>query len=130
VAVAEDRFVIRALCLLAGLTAAGCAHHRNQSAYAPPLAPPVYPQPQQPVAFPAPPAMVPGQPVMAAPAMMAAPPMMAPGFPPAAAAAPLPTGGGFVAALPDGSCPPCEASGVMPVGYEGSMQTPPCPPGP
>jgi len=128
--------VIRALCLLSGLAAVGCAHHRNQSAYAPPLAPPAYPQPQQPVAFPAPPAVVPGQPVMAAPAMMApppgvaAPPMMAaPGFP-AAAAAPLVTGAGFVAALPDGSCPPCEASGVIPAGFDGTMQTPPCPPGP
>jgi hypothetical protein len=120
--------VIRALCVLAGLAAVGCAHHRNQSAYAPPLAPPVYPQPQQPVAFPAPPS---APPMMVAPPMMAAPPMMvAPGFPPQAAAAAAAPAGGFVTALPDGSCPPCEASGAIPVGYDGTIQTPPCPAGP
>jgi hypothetical protein len=124
--------VIRALCLAASLAACGCAHHRNQSAYAPPLAPPVYPQPQlagQPVAFPAPPGAVPAAPVMGAPVM--APPGYAPAVAPGAAAPAMPVmpSAGVVPALPDGSCPPCEGSATVPVAYEGAMQSPPCPPG-
>jgi hypothetical protein len=117
--------VIRVLYLVAVFMGVGCAHHRNsQSAYAPPLAPPVYPQPQmatQPVVYPA----APGAPVMAAP--MYAPPAgaaVAPAAPPGMAAA------GVVPASADGSCPPCEGSGAIPVVYEGAMQTPPCPSGP
>jgi hypothetical protein len=126
--------VTKTLCLFAALAACGCAHHKaNQYAYAPPLAPPVYPQPQtaaQPVAYPAP-AVVPA-PGMAAPVM----PPVAPGMvgPPAAAVGPpVMTVAGEVPALADGSCPPCNAGGAsmaVPVGYEGAMQSPPCPPGP
>lgn len=118
----------RFVCLFMGLACIGCAHHKNnQSAYAPPLAPPVYPQPQmttQPVVYPAAPVAAPGAPVMAAPVY--APPagaIVAPANPPAMASS------GVVPAMADGSCPPCEGSGAMPVVYEGAMQSPPCPPG-
>lgn len=93
------------LCLAAG----GCAHHQNQYAYAPPLAPPVYPQPQ-PVAAPV--APHPTQPgVMPAPAVPATMPAM-----PSAAVE---------------CCPPLGAGEVMatPVVYQ-EGQMPPCPPGP
>jgi hypothetical protein len=87
----------------------GCAHHQaNQYAYAPPLAPAVYPQPQtaaQPVAFAAPAGAV-----APMPATAAAPP-----------AAPVAAG--------DPCCPPLDGATAMPVVYE-SGQTPPCPPGP
>jgi len=96
-------FVI-GLCLAAG----GCAHQQNQYAYAPPLAPPVYPQPQ-PVAAPA--APYPTQPGV---------------MPPAAVPAAVP-------AMPSAAvecCPPLVAGEVMatPVVYE-EGQMPPCPPG-
>ncbi|MDA1202457.1 MAG: hypothetical protein O3C39_12320 [Planctomycetota bacterium] len=111
-----------AICLIPCFLAAGCAHHRaNQYAYAPPLAPPVYPQPQaaaQPVAYPSPPVVQPG---------VAAPPMVS-GVPPAAAAPVMPTAG-VVPAMPDGSCPPCNTGcegGAVPVVYEETMQTTPC----
>jgi hypothetical protein len=126
--------VTKTLCLAAMLAACGCAHHKaNQYAYAPPLAPPVYPQPQtaaQPVAYPAP-AVVPS-PVMAAPTMPPGAPGVV-GTPAAAAAGPVMTVAGEVPALADGSCPPCNAGGAgmaVPVVYEGAMQSPPCPPGP
>ncbi len=89
----------------------GCAHHRaDPYAYAPPLAPPVYPQPQpptQPVVYPAPPGTLPAT-VPAAPGPMAA------------AAAPAVE-----------CCPPLGEGAVVatPVVYE-SDQTAPCPPGP
>jgi hypothetical protein len=35
-----------------------------------------------------------------------------------------------IPALPDGSCPPCQTSGGLPGGYDGTVQTVPCPPGP
>ena len=97
----------------------GCAHHKaNQYAYAPPLAPPVYPQPQAttPMVAAAPvaaPGGVGGP--MVAPAMMAAPGMgqTVPG---------QPFGG-------DPCCAPMEGGGV-PVVYESADQTPQCPPGP
>jgi hypothetical protein len=112
--------VKRTVCLAAALAACGCAHHKaNQYSYAPPLAPPVYPQPQtvgQPVAFPAPPAAAP---VFAPPGGT----MPAPAMPVMPTAAEIP-------ALPDGSCPPCQTSGAVPAGYEGAVQTVPCPPGP
>lgn len=107
--------------LLAALAAAtaGCAHHKtNQYAYAPPLAPPVYPQPQtaaQPVVYPA---AVPtaAAPPMAGGVVMAAPPPMA--------------AGAVVAASGDPCCPPLDGMAVgTPVVYE-SDQTPQCPPGP
>ena len=103
--------------LLAAL-ATGCAHHKaNQYAYAPPLAPPVYPQPQN--AAPTPPVLAPG-PVVAAPAVAGAP--MVTGVPVTVA------DGGVVPAHADGSCPPCVgASGAVPVAYEGAVQTQPCP---
>lgn len=105
--------------LLAVLTI-GCAHHKtNQYAYAPPLAPPAYPQPQavaQPVMGPAP------GPVIAAPAIQAAP---------VVTGVPVTAAGGVVPANADGSCPPCAGTpGTVPVVYEGPVQTTPCPPGP
>lgn len=112
---------ISALLLLAAhaVCAAGCAHHKtNQYAYAPPLAPPVYPQPQtaaQPVVYPAavPPTAV--APMAGAPVMAAAGPVVA---------------GPVVAASGDPCCPPFDgAGGGTPVVYE-SEQTPQCPPGP
>jgi len=97
------------------LGGAGCAHHQaNQYAYAPPLAPPVYPQPQTaaaPVAFAAPAGAVPVLPAGAVPTAL-----------PMAATAPVMAGG-------DPCCPPFEGGAAMPVVYE-SGQTPPCPPGP
>jgi hypothetical protein len=103
----------RAPFVMMALAIAGCAHHQaNQYAYAPPLAPPVYPQPQtaaQPVAYAAPTGAVPVVPAGTLPA----------GAP--VAAAPVVAGG-------DPCCPPLEG-GAMPVVYE-SGQTPPCPPGP
>jgi hypothetical protein len=99
------------VCTLAAL--AGCAHnHGNNYAYAPPYAPPVYPQPPgvaQPVSYAAP---VANAPVVGAPG-------------------PAPAGvivAGQTAACPQG-CPDgmvVGASGIV----EGGGQTPPCPPGP
>jgi hypothetical protein len=116
--------VKRSVCLAAALAACGCAHHKaNPYTYAPPLAPPVYPQPQtagQPVAFPAP-----------AGAPLAAPPVYAApgGVLPSPAMPVMPTSA-EIPALPDGSCPPCQAGGAMPAGYSAAVQTVPCPPGP
>jgi hypothetical protein len=128
VVILQDATVIRALSFAACLACCGCAHHKNsQSAYAPPLAPPVYPQPQmatQPVVYPAPPGSVPGAAMMGAPAY--APPAGAAVVPPSLPMAAAP---GVVPAMADGSCPPCDAGGAVPVVYEGAMQTPPCPPG-
>lgn len=126
-----------ALATAAGCAALGCAHHKaNQYAYAPPLAPPVYPQPQtatQPVAFPAPATLPPGSVLPPGAALppgaviapgAAAPPLM----PPAASA-------GVVPALADGSCPACpsgcdEPYAAVPVGHASVVQTPPCAEGP
>ena len=124
--------MIRPLCLAAALAACGCAHNKaNQYTYAPPLAPPVYPQPQtvgQPVAFPPGPPGPPGAaPVSAAPVYL--PPGAAP--PPPAAGMPVIPTGVEMPAMPDGSCPPCHtAGGAVPAAYEGAVQTTPCPPGP
>jgi len=111
---------------LAALTMAlgggGCAHHQqNQYAYAPPLAPPVYPQPQSPT--PAMAAMAAAPPMTGGP-MVAAPPgtVLPPGAVVAAPAAGMP---GAV----DPCCNPVEG-GAIPVVYESAGQTPPCPPGP
>lgn len=99
---------------VAAALATGCAHHKaNQYAYAPPLAPPVYPQPQN--ATPSPAGPVPG-PVVAAPTIPGAPVI---------AGAPLAAADGIVPAHADGSCPPC--AGVVTVAHEGVMQTQPCP---
>jgi hypothetical protein len=91
------------------LAAVGCAHHQNQYAYAPPLAPPVYPQPQQVAAPAAPHPTQPG--VMPAPAV----PGTVPPMPSAAVEC----------------CPPLGPGEVMatPVVYQ-EGQMPPCPPGP
>jgi hypothetical protein len=117
-----------AACLL---TAVGCAHHRaDQYAYAPPYAPPVYPQPQ--VQMP----VQPATPTVAAPGLPAG--ALPPGAMVAAAASP-----GMVVPAVGGECPPCAeacaeggqgvvvSSGVMPgTAIEAVGQTPPCPPGP
>jgi len=100
------------LTLLACLASLGCAHHQaNQYTYAPPLAPPVYPQPQQ----------------VASPVMQPA----LPGTVPAAGVVPgpMPASGPVTSAVE--CCPPLEAGTIMatPVVYEAG-QTPPCPPGP
>jgi hypothetical protein len=112
------RIVASAVTVL-GATLLGCAHHQaNQYAYAPPLAPPVYPQPQ--MATP----MVAAAPV-AAPAAVGVP-MTAP----AMAAAPVmgqPVAGPPVAGDP--CCMPMDG-GAVPVVYESADQTPACPPGP
>jgi hypothetical protein len=86
----------------------GCAHrHGNNYAYAPPYAPPVYPQPgavAQPVSYAAP---VAAGPVVGAP--------------------------GPVVAGQSTPCPEACADGTVagsPVVVEGGGQTPPCPPGP
>jgi hypothetical protein len=102
------------------VAAVGCAHHQqNQYAYAPPLAPPVYPQPQS------------ATPAMAA--MTAAPPMA--GTPVAAPAAMMPPAAmvaGPAVGMPVAVDPCCNPSdgGAMPVVYESAGQTPQCPPGP
>lgn len=104
------------------MTSVGCAHHQqNQYAYAPPLAPPVYPQPQAPT------------PAMAA--MAAAPPMTAPpvaAVPPGAVMAPAAMVAAPAVGMPMGGDPCCNPvdGGTMPVVYESAGQTPPCPPGP
>lgn len=85
----------------------GCAHnHGNNYAYAPPYAPPVYPQPAgvaQPVSYAAP---VAGGPVIAAPAPVAA---------------------GTVVPGQTAPCPQDCPEGAVAV--EGGVQTVPCPPG-
>lgn len=118
------------LAVLAGcLTTAGCQHHRaNQYAYAPPLAPPVYPQPQAgsgPVVFPAPP----GMPAPTVPVGMTAGPVM----PPPVAAGPVPQPTGMVSpqafVVPAGQpCPPCHEGGMTAGAvYYDESQSPPCP---
>jgi len=101
-------------CLFVALAAAGavgCAHNKaNQYAYAPPLAPAVYPQPQmaaQPVAY------------------------AAPGASPNVTVAPGPVPpAGVVMASGDPCCPPPSLNAAAaPVVYAAD-QTPPCPPGP
>jgi len=109
------------------LLASGCGHNRNNYAYAPPYAPPVYSQPQQPtaqpVAYAAAPEAVQGQ-VMPAGGVMMAPgqsvgsPVMGP-----------PTMGATAMA-----CPPemVMGEGHVVMGnsqmvVDGGGQTPPCP---
>jgi len=102
------------------MVACGCAHHQqNQYAYAPPLAPPVYPQPQSPT--PAMAAMAAAPPMTGAPVAAAAPGMVMPPQPMVAAAgAPMAV---------DPCCNPIDG-GAVPVVYESAGQTPQCPPGP
>jgi hypothetical protein len=109
-----------AVLLLAG--AAGCAHHRqNQYAYAPPLAPPVYPQPALPDIV---------QPTVTMPGMAVPAPVYGAPVPggPMAAPAGIPMVTPTAASIP---CDPCQQGMVMPAA--GGMvyaegQTPPCPP--
>jgi hypothetical protein len=106
---------VAAACFLASVLAGCCSHGANQYAYAPPLAPPVYPQPQLAV----PPTVAP----------VGAAPVMTPALP----AAPVVSGAAFDGVVPanvDGTCPPCATGGVMPVAYESTDQSVPCPPGP
>ena len=103
---------------------AGCGwHRRNAYAYAPPYAPPVYPQPglpsqpapAQPVAYPPAPVQAPVAPGTVLPAA----PMVAPtAIVPTSATTPCPP-----------TCDPCMTpNGVSPVIYEGAVQTAPCVP--
>jgi len=101
--------------LFCGGLAGCCSHGANQYAYAPPLAPPVYPQPQLPAP---PPVAAPGVAPLGAPVMPAAPVVSGAAF------------DGVVPANADGTCPPCAGGGVVPVVYESAGQTLPCPPGP
>ena len=108
---------VTVLALMATMVA-GCALNKaNQYAYAPPLAPPVYPQPQ-----------IPGQQVVAAPVvgMPAAVPGMVAAAPPMAVSG-MPGMPAGVAGDP--CCPPMDG-GAVPVVYESAVQTPACPPGP
>jgi len=123
---------LAAVCCLA---AGGCAHHRaDQYSYAPPYAPPVYPQPQ---------VQIPGQPNAYAAAggaatVVPAGAIPAGSLPPGAVVVGAPTAAtGMVVPAGGGDCPPCSADGMvvggsaMPVTMiDGSAQTPPCPPGP
>jgi len=115
------------LLALAGcLASVGCQHLRaNQYAYAPPLAPPVYPQPQAgsgPVVFPAPAGMPAAVPVAG---------QISPPFGPVPqAVGPVPQPVGMVApqsfVVPDGQpCPPCHEGGGVVDSQDG--QSPPCP---
>lgn len=104
------------LCWLmaASLAAVGCAHHHgNTYAYAPPYAPPVYPQPPvaQPVSYGAP---VAGPPVVTMPGPAAGPA----GVVVAGQTSPCPQG------CPEGTV---TTAGVV---MDAAGQTPPCPPGP
>ena len=111
------RSLVAAGLCTAGLV--GCAHNKaNQYSYAPPLAPPVYPQPQmtQPVGMAAPAGGLP-------PGTVVAPATMMPG-----AVMPAPQAG----AVPTAGVDPCcqQMGGTIvgqPVVYE-EGQTPPCPP--
>jgi hypothetical protein len=113
------RRLLVAVCCLCGVSFIGCAHHQaNQYSYAPPLAPPVYPQPQPVGGTVAPPVVVPAAP--------------GPGGVPAAAVAPaaaLPAGQAVLVSG-DPCCPPFIEGGgtATPVVYETAGQTPPCPP--
>jgi hypothetical protein len=49
---------------------------------------------------------------------------------PAAPAMPVMPTAAEIPALPDGSCPPCQTAGGLPVMHAGAVQTVPCPPGP
>jgi len=123
-----------ALVLAATIVCSGCARLRQSPyAYAPPYAPPVYPQPgapqqavpAQPAAYPAPGAvqtpLPPGAAMPMAPTASAggfSQTMPAPGVVPAGATMPCPP-----------ACDPCAGQAVTPVAYEGAVQTQPCPPG-
>lgn len=101
--------------LLLVLAAPGCAHTREPYSYLPPLAPPVYPQPQDPQR----PAVQPAPlPQSAAPVAMLPGPM----------AGPLPGSmPGVVAAGGDPCCQPTVCEGVQPVVYEADALVPCCP---
>ena len=96
----------------------GCAHHRNDYAYAPPYAPPVYPQPQA---------------ASVQPVALAGAASLPPGVVPAGAVpmGVMPTAP--VMASQTNPCPQDCAEGIV-VGnsivVEGGGQTLPCPPGP
>lgn len=115
--------ILVALLSPAAIAAGGCAHHRaDQYTYAPPYAPPVYPQPQGSAAPTAYTAAVPAGAVPAG-VVASAPPMTGVGGQP-----------GEVVVAGGSPCPPCSAQGTegMVVGattlIEGGGQTPPCPP--
>lgn len=111
------RRLLVVLVCVGSMTLVGCAHHQaNQYSYAPPLAPPVYPQPQ-PVSGPvAPPVVVPAAP---GPAGVA---------PPAVAPVAMMPAGQAVLVSGDPCCPPFIEGAATPVVYDAAGQTPPCPP--
>jgi hypothetical protein len=104
----------------------GCQHQRaNQYSYAPPLAPPVYPQPQQgagPVVFGPPPAALPPPALPVAGAVPMAGPVAAPVF---TGEQVVPQG---MVVSPGDPCDPCR-DGVVTAGpaFIDGGQTPPCP---
>lgn len=123
------------LCGLLPCLFVGCAHHRQPYAYAPPYAPPVYPQPGMPQQ------QFPAQPV-AYPAASAVQTPLPPGavVPPTM---PVAAPGGYSqvvspgAIVPTGATMPCppaydpcgSPAMVTPVAYEAGVQNQPCPPG-
>jgi hypothetical protein len=120
-------FVVAIVLALMSLST-GCAwRQKNAYAYAPPYAPPVYPQPGlpqqsvpvQPVAYPAAPVQstsIPG-------AIVPTAPVVSPSMPPQVV---VPTVGTNPFSQ---TCDPCMGTNVVtPVLYEGAVQTQPCPP--
>lgn len=116
------------------LLAPGCAHHgKNQYAFAPPYAPPVYPQPASFSQPPTPTMPAAAAPVAAgvppAPGMMPAPcpPPGVPVSPAAGQTTPCPPGEYIVGGTVMSAEVPCTGTGEVVVA---DGQTPPCPPGP
>ena len=102
--------VVRMQCLgMVMLAAFGCAHTREPYSYLPPLAPPVYPQPQEPPRPVVQPAALP-QPAGSPVAML-----------------PGPVTGGVVPAGGDPCCQPAACDGAVPVVYESAAAVPCCP---
>ena len=105
------------VCIAILFAGVGCAHHRNDYAYAPPYAPPVYPQPQA---------------ASVQPVALAGAPSLQPGVVPASA---VPMGVMPAAPVMTSQTNPCPQdctegmTMAAPVVFEEGGQTPPCPPG-
>lgn len=122
------RVFVVAACLGMFSLSTGCAwRQKNAYAYAPPYAPPVYPQPSlpqqavpvQPVAYPTAPVQSPAMPGAIVPtAAVVSPPMAPQAVVPTVGTNPFPQ-----------ICDPCMGTNVVtPVIYEGAVQTQQCPP--